>query len=240
MFNPSVPLSTKAVMRGVQNAVALRSHYYVTGTVEASKSIALFHRLHERYDLTMDRKKRNRLRKEGRAVFSLFFHQIPNSTEFRFWLLRSDGSHPLVGLEQWSDARQKPIQWIWWYELIRLPVDVQHQRKMRNPAGKAKIKPVTWTWRIRSAETDEMKQLVRHSVHHRDQRLTTLIDSLRSAIGFRGTRLNVTSMYSYIREQCKKAGKECPDIPLTISWVGKYRAVEKHQLSNLVRRAQKT
>lgn len=240
MFDPPVFTSVEAAMRSILDDVSRGYTYCVTGTVESLKALPLAVRFHERYELGMDRRRRYRCRASGNAVFSMHIFPVPSESAFKFWLLRTEGKHPLLSMEKWYDVRDHSIRWLWWYELIRLPVDVQHQRKMRSPEGREKIKPVTWTWRICRDDFEDMKGYVRHVVQHRDQRLDGAIESLRRAIGFRGVRIDVRALYRYIETQCTYRKVECPSIPRTVRWVGRRRASQALPLSSLARRAGRT
>jgi len=237
-YDPLIPSTVTATMRAILEAVSRGSVLYTTGTVSATKALALAAKFDERYDLGMNSVRRDHARRAGRSVFRLVMFPLQGTTDLAWWLLRSEGDHPLAALEKWKDARRESIRWPWRYELVRLPVPVAHRRKMQG-IKKRQVQPVGWTWRIRIEEVRATEQTVRHVAQHRDDRLAQIVSGLRSAPGFRGIRQDVAALYRYIREQCRRRNREPPPMPTTIRWVGAFRKHQTWPLSVLVRRVQR-
>lgn len=237
-YDPLIPSTATAAMRAILEAVSRGSVLYTSGSVSAAKALALAAKIDERYDLSMNVVRRDHARRAGRSVFRLIMFPLPGTTDLAWWLLRSEGDHPLASLEKWKDARRESIRWPWRYELVRLPVPVAHRRKMQG-IKKRQIQPVGWTWRIRIEEVRAIEQTVRHVAQHRDERLAQMVAGLRAAPGFRGIRQDVAALYRYIREQCRRRNREPPPMPTTIRWVGAFRKHQKWPLSVLVRRVQR-
>jgi hypothetical protein len=237
-YDPMIPNSVTATMRALLDAVSRGSVFYASGTVSATKALALAAKFDERYDLAMNVVRRDHARRAGRSAFRLIMFPLPGTTDLAWWLLRSEGDHPLISLEGWKDSRRESIRWPWRYELVRLPVPVAHRRKMQG-VKQRQIKSVGWTWRIRIEEVRSIEQTVRHVAQHRDERLAHIVTGLRAAPGFRGVRQDVAALYRHIRDQCRRRNREPPPMPTTIRWVGAFQQRQTWPLSTVVRRVQR-
>ena len=213
---------------------------YISGTVPADRAQALATRFDERYDLGADPVRRSRRRAKGEAVFSLHFFPAAGSSELYWWLVRTEGNHPLLSMERWQDATDTRTAITWWlrYELVREPVPVAHRQKLAGAAGK-RVKPMTWTWRFQLEVIDEIRAHVRHITQHPDDRLRQLVRSLAAAPGWRQIRLQVKQLYHYLEQQQRK--HRVPDgrraeIPQTVRWTTP-RVMRRVPLSVLCRRA---
>lgn len=239
MFDPMIQTSVKSCLIALQSSVAHKFDYAVTGTIPAHKALLLATRLDEKFGLRRDSDQKHYHRKKGRAVFVLHMFPVDDTTSIQFWLLRTDGTHPLLDTEQWKDVRKERLQWLWWYELVQLPVEVAHRKKMARRDGSEGIKPVTWTWRITRDDMDRLKRAIRVAVQFEDERLPRIIQSLKSAAGARGIRKDVKDLYAYIRTQCVARKRRCPEIPTTVSWIGNRSQTGRIPLSTLVGRVGK-
>lgn len=236
MFNPVVYTSATATLRAIQMAVAHGAFWYVAGTVPADRALALAARFHERYGLALTVGQRDHARRRGNATFRLLMWPQQGGLGFHWWLLRTEGNHPLLGMERWLDARSTRIGWPWWFELAQLPVEREHRQKYKREDGGFRIAAVTWTWRISRDELERLKASIRHWAQHSDNRLPQLIRTLKLCPGLRGIRQDVFGLYRYITSQCHKRRKPVPPIPKTIRWVSGRKAGGV-PLSALVRRA---
>lgn len=237
MFDPPVYFSAASTMNAIKFCVARGAFFYVGGHVPADRALALANRFHERYDLPQSVGAREHRRRRGQARFSLHFWPRENALGLDWWLLRSEGSHPLLRLETWRDAREDRLAWPWWFELCQLPVDPALRDRYRLPDGAFRIASHTWTWRISPAEMDRLRILIRHAAQHRDDRLPQLIRSLQLCPGDRGIRGDVHRLYRYIGSQCAKRKVTAPVIPSTIRWSTGKRGPTV-PLSTLIRRAE--
>ncbi len=239
-FDPTIPVAMDRAMDLITVAVSKGWHWYVAGEIEASKALALAQRFNERYGLDADRFQRSRARSKGAATFQLFFWPLAGKTTLAWYLLRSEGEHPLLSLETWRDAQEASsrIQWPFWYELVRTPVPMAHRKKLSGPHSKA-VKSVTWTWRL----VDEVKDSLRADIRRNAQSskgLVAIVESLKRTNGSRGARDDVKQLYQYIRRQEFKYSvpeSERVAIPKTIRWISK-RACRRVPLSVLAHRAQ--
>lgn len=236
MFDPAVFTSATDTLRAIQMAVAHGAFWYVCGDVPADRALALAARFHERYQLGITVGQRDHARREGRATFRLFMWPQQSGLGFHWWLLRTDGRHPLLSMERWLDARSTRIAWPWWYELVQLPVDPVHRQKYKRRGGGFRIGSVTWTWRISREMLERLKASIRHWAQCTDGRLSQLIRTLQLCPGLRGVRQDVYLLYRYITSQCKKRNKPAPAIPATIRWVSGWKS-HCVPLSALVQRA---
>jgi hypothetical protein len=236
-YDPQVYTTVTATMAALQRHVSRGTHWYVMGTVNADRALALAGRFDERYGLSKTVAQRDHVRRQGRATFRFLLWSLADQIALRWWLLRTDGDHPLLTLERWRDARQDRVRWPWLFELVRLPVDRVLRSKYLRPNGQNAINPVTWTWRIRRDEIDAMRSSIRHWSQYDDDRLATLIRGLQAAPGFRGVRRDVHALYRYIVRQHERRKRDPPSIPQTIRWVTPRRA-RRVPLSVLVRRQQ--
>ncbi|MDE0854887.1 MAG: hypothetical protein OSA97_10755 [Nevskia sp.] len=239
-YDPLVPTTVTGAMRLLLLDVSRGSSRYVSGTVSAGRALALSAKFHERYDLSGDPVRRSRRRAKGEAVFALHFFPRYGATDLNWWLLRTDGDHPLLGLESWRDATNVRDAICWWdrYELVREPVPVAHRRKLAGPGGKP-VKPVTWTWRFRREAIEAIRAHIRHIVQHPDDRLRQLARSLSAAPGWRQIRSDVKQLHRYLDHQ--QAQHRVPEarrvaMPATIRWTTP-RTIRRVPLSVLCRRA---
>lgn len=238
-YDPLVPTTVTAAMRLLLLDVSRGHTQYVSGTVPADRAQALAARFHERYGLAGDKVQKSRRRAKGQAVFALHLFPQAGTTDLYWWLLRTDGDHPLLSLERWRDAADVRTAISWWdrYELVREPVPVAHRKKLAGPAGKP-LKPVTWTWRFRRQVMDEIRAHIRHCVQHPDDRLAQLVRSLAAAPGWRQMRAQVKQLYFYLDQQQSQhrvpPGRRV-QMPATIRWTTP-RAVRRLPLSVLARR----
>ena len=197
--------------------------------------MALAARFDERFILSHSSSQRDYTRRQKRAVFRLILWPIANSTKLKWWLLRTEGTHDLLSLERWIDARQKRIEWVWGYELLQTPVDPKLRSRYKRNNGRFAIRSCTWTWRLRKPVREQLRASIRHCVQFDDDRLRHIVRSLQLAPGFRQVRADVFSLYAYIGSQSAKRNRPPPELPKTIRWV----ASKKHTtipLSALVRR----
>lgn len=236
-YDPLIHTTVTATMAALQRHVSRGSHWYVAGTVPAERALALAARFDERYHLGMTVAQRDHARRRGRAVFRLVMWPLADQTSLEWWLLRSDGDHPLLSMERWRDARRDRIRWPWMYELLRMPVDGALRAKYLRSDGRKAINPVTWTWRICRDEMDAMRASIRHWSQVHDDRLPALIRSLHAAPGFRGIRQDVWRLYRYVERQHAKRQRAAPPIPDSIRWITARRSATV-PLSTLVRRRQ--
>lgn len=239
-YDPLVPTTVTAAMRLLLLDVSRGYTQYVSGTVPADRALALSARFHERYDLAGDKVQKSRRRAKGQAVFALHLFPQAGTPDLDWWLLRTEGDHPLLTMERWRNANDVRSAITWWgrYELVREPVPVAHRKKLAGPAGKP-IKPVMWTWRFRRQVMDEMRAHIRHCVQHPDDRLRQLVRLLSVAPGWRQIRTQVKQLYFYLDQQ--QAQHRVPpgqrvQIPSTIRWTTP-RTVHRVPLSVLCRRA---
>lgn len=237
MYDPPVYGTATDAMQTLLRAVSTGYVYYVCGTVEASAAAALAHKFHERYCLTANTNQRYHRQKKGISKHWLVMTPKHESTAYHWWLLRSEGVHPLDSLERWSDARKVAIQWPWYYELVRLSVPKKHREKLQGKKPRP-IKPVMWTWRIRPTEIIDLQATIRHLVHQSDGRLAGLVRGLGRAPGFRGVRQDAASLIRYVETQCRKQGREPPEVPVTLRWVT-YRELKTVPLSNDMKKRNK-
>lgn len=217
MIDPVLNSSMGGSMKAIQMAVSQGFLHHISGVVPANKVLLLIHKFDERFDLQMTTGKRDHARRQGKATFKLFLWPLHESTSFAWWLLRTDGEHPLLAMETWIDARSdQRIQWPWLYELVRLTVPPKLRARYKRKNGKVAIRPETWTWRIRPKEVERIKAYVRHIVHMRDGRLQQLLRSLMRAPGFRGVRDDVFQLLRYIEKRCEKHDRDDVVVPAKI------------------------
>lgn len=241
MFDPNIFSTASATMAAIQQFAARGSHHYVSGTVEVSAAQRLAHKFHERYELAMSMSQREHARRRGRATFRLVMWPLAGMTTLHWWVLRTDGAHPILGLETWRDAREKRIEWPWNFELVRMPVPPAARQNYRRADGNVAINDVTWTWRFQRQEMDAMRATIRHLSQHRDERLSQLLRRLHSAPGFRQIRSDVLTLDRYVVEQCRRRHREPPPIPpLPRPYIrGRGKSAAAVPLSWLARRAQR-
>lgn len=213
MFDPNVHATVTATMRAIQRYVAYGFLFYVTGEVAADRAPALFRKLHERFNLTMTDSQRRHARKRGEAVFRLVLWPLTGTTTFRWWLLRTEGEHPLLSLETWRDARRERIQWPWVFELAQMPVPPQLRQAYTRKSGRVAIKPVTWTWRINREQFERYRADIRRYAQIHDNRIQGLIRSLHGAPGFRQIRDDVFRLDGYIVKQYRRRKRQPPELP---------------------------
>lgn len=237
MFDPDVHVSMTAQMRAIQRLVSAGYPFYVTGRVEARNALLLAAKFDERFHVSARDKQREYAAKKRLFSTKLVFHPISGSTDLHFWLLRTEGDHPLLKSEKWRDARTDPITWPFLYELRQVPVPPEHRKRFERQGGKIAIRPVTWTWRIQRAEMDRLRACIRHWVQFPDERLRRLIRGLSLSPGFRAVRDDVYTLQRYIAQQCQKRDKPVPEFPLRRGLLlAKGRSYKTYPLSLLVAR----
>lgn len=218
MIDPRVPLTAQGTQNALKSFVSRGSYFYVAGEISIDKAPALAARFHERYRLDRTVSMRDHARRAGKCVFTLIMFPSASSRTIHWWLLRTEGHHPLLSMERWRDARSDRIEWPWLFELVQLPVDKPLREKYKTPDGRFRIKPQTWTWRMTSTAKERYKTSIRHWVQQPDSRINQLIVSLARCPGHRGVRKDVFDLYAYISRQCTMRKVGVPDIPLTIRW----------------------
>lgn len=238
MYDPNLIPFVPHAMRALLNDVARGSHFYVTASVPVTSIQSLVNRWHERFELDLTASQRNYRRKKGQAVFRLHMFPEKDSLNIRCYLLRTKGDHPLLKLERWQDAHhsKQRLEWLYFYELVQLPVPVKHRRAQSQNKNK-KINPVGWTWRYKREVLEQYRQMIRHSSARQDDRIQQLVYSLRRAPGFSGVRADVAKMYRYIHSQCERHKIQPPELPTTIRWITP-TSTHKVPLSTVVRRVQ--
>lgn len=254
MHNPPICIHVEGTMTELQRAAGAGFTHFRSGTVPIYEAQALAENFERRHQISATSDQRNYRRSKKQAVYKLVMYPVPDRQEIAWWLLKTEGAHcdnPSI----WKDMRQHRLEWIWWYELVRLPVPPAHRKKyapkkgngpqkMGGSDGKAskqeknRINAVTWTWRIKPVIVKGLKQQTRFLVTKQDQRLAQHVMSIRKAPGFRGIRQDVYGLYGFLKRQCRNRKKTCPDIPKTIPWV-RNQHYARVPLSTLVARARK-
>lgn len=213
MIDPEIPATMTCAMQRIQKFVSSAYYWYVAGIVPADRIVALVEKLDDKFDLESTDGRRQHDRRRGRCTFRLVLFPSPGKTDLSFWLLRTDGSHPLLSTERWRDARSDHIQWPFLYELRQIPVSPSLRERYARSDGKYRINPVTWTWRFRRDEMDRIRANVRHWTQHQDERLPQLIRGLARSPGFRAIRADVFALYRHIATQCERRNRPIPDFP---------------------------
>ena len=241
MYDPLIYSTATATMSAIQRYVSRGAVWYVTGEVEADRALALAARLDERYGLAATVAQRDHARRAKRATFRLILWPLSGTTRLRWWLLRTDGEHPLLSMERWRDARHDRIRWPWDFELAQMPVPPAARAGYRRKNGRVAINAVTWTWRIERQHMEAMRASIRHWAQHADERLAALIRSLHLSPGFRQIRTDVLTIDRYVLSQCERRKRTPPAIPPlprpVIRAAG--RQDQRVPLSALVRRRQR-
>jgi len=237
MYDPEIYVAMGATMKAIQRAVSCGYVHYVTGQVEVNRVQALVAKFDDFFHISATDKRREYAAKKKRCSFRLVLYPNPGRTDFKFWLLRTDGEHPLLSTQRWRDARTDPILWPFLYELRQVPVPPKHRERFRRKDGQVAIRPVTWSWRFQRAEMDRLRSCIRHWVQHRDERLRRLIRGLGLAPGFRAVRDDVYVLQQYIARQCQKRNVPVPAFPGRRGLLlGKGRSFTTFPLSQLVAR----
>lgn len=237
MLDPEIYVTMTASMLAVQKAVSTGYVFYVSGSVEATRALALVAKLESHFPLGSTDKQREYAAKKKRCSFRLVLFPMPGRTDLYFCLFRTDGSHPLLRLEHWRDARRDPIAWPFFYELRQVPVPPEHRKRFRRKNGRMAINPVTWTWRFNRGEMDRLRACIRHWVQMNDERLRRLIRGLSFAPGFRAVRDDVYTLHRYIEGQCRRRDVPVPEFPRR-RWIAltKGKSFRTYPLTLLVRR----
>ncbi len=251
MFDLQTNIHVAGAMTELQRIVCAGYIEYRHGVVPVDQAMAMLERFESRHKLSMSEDQRSHARRKGKAVYRLVMYPAPNSTELHWWLLRTPG-HYEDDDRRWRSVKKDRLEWVWWYELVQLPVPPAHRAKYNRTLkdgtdGRAKdsvgskkprqgINAVTWTWRIKPRVVQELKQDLRFYLYKQDHRLEQLVLSIRRAPGFRGIRGDVYGLYGFIQRQARNQGRACPELPETIPWVRNQR-FKKAPLSSLVRRA---
>jgi len=237
MYDPEIYVAMGATMKAIQKAVSCGYVKYVTGQIEADRAQALVAKFDDHFLVGATDKQREYAAKRKRCSFRLALYPNPSRTDLRFWLLRTDGWHPLLSTQRWRDARTDPILWPFLYELRQVPVPPKHRGRFHRKDGRIAIRPVTWSWRIQRDEMDRLRACIRHWVQHRDERIRRLIRGLGLAPGFRAVRDDVYVLQQYIARQCQKRNVPVPAFRGRRGlFLGKGRSFTTHPLSKLVAR----
>ncbi|WP_152551533.1 hypothetical protein [Polycyclovorans algicola] len=257
MHNPLICKQVEGAMTDIQRAAAAGFTYCRSGFVPIDEAQALAETFERRHQVSATPDQRNYRRSKKQAVYKLIMYPVPNRQEIAWWLMKTEGAD-CDNPKLWEDIRLHRLEWIWWYELVRLPVPPAHRKKYAPKADsetqknkksdsnsrkkekeeRARINAVTWTWRIKPVIVKGLKQQIRFLVTKQDQRLAQQVMSIRKAPGFRGIRQDVYGLYGFTKRQCRIKKKTCPDIPQTIPWV-RNQHYARVPLSTLVARAKK-
>lgn len=260
MFDPQICVHVAGAMTELQRLACNGYTGFRHGTVPVDQAQLLADRFDRRYHLSQSEDQRSHARRKGKASHRLVMFPGADRREIHWWLLRTPGSCD-DDQRKWQLMPKHRLEWIWWYELVRLPVPPAHRKKYQQtlrdgtqgnhrpdakspekavPRSAASMRPrinaVTWTWRIKVDQVQKLKQDIRFYVFKRDHRLAQLLLSLRRTPGFRGVRGDVFELYRYLQRQCRKQGVPCPELPATIPWV-RNQHYARVPLSALVKRA---
>jgi hypothetical protein len=213
MYDPTVQRFKTTTMQRIQDFVRAGYFYHASGTVSAARAPALAQKFAEKYHVGISKHARARRKNkgEGNAVFMLY--PIDATTDFRWWLLVTDGEHPAHKFERLLNAREKHqrVSWGDEYEIVR--------------ATKAGQKTTSWTWRMKAEAFEAWQQRIRKAVASSardDTHLRQAIYSLYRTPGFSGIRKQVGQLVKALRgdwKRIRKAGEPLPNLPTALGYL---------------------
>lgn len=214
------------LMRYAQNMAGHGYIFYTSGTVNYAqkKAEALHVKFAERYNTTINRFAKSRLKARGEANAALSmlpFIDKKTSTKKLYWLLQvTDGEGLAHQLEKLIDIRERKKRLsLTGYELIKLPKkrSEKHSDKPTKPA---------WTWRYTDEYIKDFKRSIRDVTRMKNGDLTPLIKSIENTLGFHASRIQAFELYKYAQNEFKRsrAGDWPFNLELKLYFFGRYRS----------------
>jgi hypothetical protein len=200
------------VMQRLLDLVQRGYHYYVSGTVPKNRVESLCKKFDELYFISDNARRRSYRKSKGEGNAFLLLCDLEKNGTLHWWLLATNGEHPIHSLEKLFDANHRAQRVrLTGYELVQLSKD------------KEKGGGVRWTWRMTDTTYDEWREAIRTSVRSKNNRMEIkkIVSSLFQAPGFGQTRVQVGKLISALRGEWVRLGNSVEELllPPTLHFV---------------------
>ncbi len=183
MYDPKILRYKTQLMQRIARAPHDGYFFFITGETHFSKIKNLIQKFVDRFQIHLSETSRVRRKKEGLANAKFFTYPIPESDNFWWLLMITDGDQPNRTSEKWSDCRvrkQRVTLWRADYELIEIP---NHKQSS------------SWSWRYTAAEKEAVAEMIRSACRQKNkQKIIQISRSLLSAPGFSVIRKETKSL----------------------------------------------
>ena len=185
--------------------------WYTSGIVQANKALKLVQKFEELYNTHLIAHQRYYRKGKGQANAKLFMYPIPESKNFRWWLLATDGKgnvHELEKLHIVYDQKHR-LQWLDDYELVRVFKEGKSGQVI--------------TWRMTKKCRDAWYRRIQSAIRSKsDEEMKQTMWSLHRVPGFSEVRETVKKLKTYAEKEWKRSrrGKtKCTHITKFIPYV---------------------
>ncbi len=201
MLDPPIYRQKRQLMQRLLRAMNDGYIHWISGRIPFAKADHFVQKMNDKFGLSISQPTRYRHQQRGIANAKIFIHPLPDSGECWWIIVMTDGEHPNRDSEVWSDARHAGGRIILWgddYEMIRQPSKTQ---KNDRPS---------WTWRMTSANFEDLKNRVRAACRQKnDLMISQIIYNLLRAPGFSVIRKQVFEIMHIGQKEFEKSfGKD--------------------------------
>lgn len=218
-----------ACMQRIQNLVVKGYTRYTSGVVHHTKALKLVAKFEEHYGTHLNENQRVYRKKKGLANTKLIMYPKPNSNEFLWWLLATEGKGTVETFETLkgvTDSKSR-LQWFDDYEMVKM---------LREGRAKPNI-----TWRMTKQCYSAWNTRIRHAVRSRSEmNLKQTTWSLHRVPGFSELRIQVKQLRAVVLkewERIRSNDGSLPVMPKSVTYVTN-ADTSTVPLSQIVRRIQ--
>lgn len=192
-----------ACMQRIQNLVVKGYVRYTSGTVHHTKAMKLVAKFDEMYRINLNANQRLYRKKKGEANTKLVMYPKPNSQDFLWWLLVTNGSGKVEKLESLKGVTSAStrLQWFDDYEMVIM---------LREGREKPNV-----TWRMTKQCFNAWHTRIRHAVRSKSEdNLKQTTWSLHRVPGFSELRVQVKQLRQLIFKEWKRSRSDSDDLPI--------------------------
>jgi hypothetical protein len=204
-WNPQILRHKTAVMHRIQLLAARGYRHYVAGECRNSRIADLGQKFCDNYGVGASKIQRARAKCAGRANTFLFVYPKPETTDWLWWLLATDGDGPVHSRERLKAVAEprSRLSWISDYEMVL------HMR-----AGRAQP---SITWRMKRSLYQSWHVRIRAAIRARDTDTLAkqALFSLYRSPGFAGIRAQVWRLSELFRREWSRSRRSSECMPTT-------------------------
>lgn len=179
-----IPMSKRATMRLLLEAVQRGYCFWTAGCVAPEKGLRFAEKMRALYDTDHTAAQRAYAKKQGQANAQLIMFKEEREADIRYWLLATAGKGLVHAREQLCDAREHRQHLTWGDQYVLRHV----QRPREHSGGRA------WTWQLTAQryallEASMAEQAAaRGNTHGNTEALAALVTAILRMPGFYGIR----------------------------------------------------
>jgi len=185
-YDPPIQRYKTVLMQRIQKSLSSGYYYHFSGRISYRKAESLAAKFAEKYKVHVGQTQRYRNKQSGKASAYLYLFPIPESTDFWWIVMLTEGEHPARTSESLSDARHKRCRIRLWdnsYQAIRRPRD----------DGKS-----AWTWEMTKTHYESWKSRLKSAIQNKNtQKISETLNSLGRVPGYAGLRINCKALLKY-------------------------------------------